>query len=157
MRGVPASFAPLTALIVLFGAMLPPIHKVVEAGIKHGPGDIRGRRGIVEDAWLEAAEGVGASEGSQGILFFPVRVVIQLLKIGQVFGQIPNLIMGVAEALYFGTEGLIPFLSDGEIDHWRKGLSGEEGVCLFAGEDSSRVGIFPRSERAQVIGAVVSL
>jgi hypothetical protein len=63
MRGVPASFAPLTLLIVLFGAMLPSVHKIVEASIKHGSWDIRGCRGIMEDAWLEVVEGIGTSKG----------------------------------------------------------------------------------------------
>jgi hypothetical protein len=62
-RGVPASFASLTSLIVLFRPVLPPVHKVVEAGVEHGPWDVQGHRGIVEDAWLEAVEGVGASKG----------------------------------------------------------------------------------------------
>jgi hypothetical protein len=61
--GVPVPFAPLAMFVVLLGAMLPPICKVVEAGIKHGLWDIRGRRGIMEDAWLEAAEGIGMSKG----------------------------------------------------------------------------------------------
>jgi hypothetical protein len=63
MHGVPTPFAPLAALVVLFGAMFPPVHKVVEASIEHSARDIWGRQGIVEDAWLEAAEGVSASEG----------------------------------------------------------------------------------------------
>jgi hypothetical protein len=63
-HGMPASLAPLASLVVLLGAMLPPIHKVVEAGVEHGPRDVRGHRGIVEDAWLEAAEGIGTGEGS---------------------------------------------------------------------------------------------
>jgi hypothetical protein len=61
--GVPVSFAPLAALMVLLGAMLPPVRKVIKAGIEHGPWDIRGRQGIVEDAWLETAEGIGVSKG----------------------------------------------------------------------------------------------
>jgi hypothetical protein len=38
--GVPTPFAPLTALVVLLGAVFPPVCKVVEAGVKHGPWDI---------------------------------------------------------------------------------------------------------------------
>jgi hypothetical protein len=64
MRGVPVSFAPLASLVVLLRAVLPPIRKVVEASVEHGSGDIRGHRGIMEDVWLEAAEGIGAGEGS---------------------------------------------------------------------------------------------
>jgi hypothetical protein len=60
---VPVPFAPLAALVILFGAVLPSVHKVIEAGIKHGLWDIRGHRGIMEDVWLEAAEGVGTSKG----------------------------------------------------------------------------------------------
>jgi hypothetical protein len=147
-------FAPLTALVVLLRAVLPPVRKVVEAGIKHGLRDIRGRRGIVEDAWLEVAESVSTSKGSQGVLFFPTRVVIELLEIGQVFGQVSDLIVGVAEALYFGAEGLVPFLPDSEINHRREGFPGEEGVCLFTSEDSSGIGVFPRSEGVQMTRAV---
>jgi hypothetical protein len=110
----------------------------------------------VEDAWFEAAESVSASEGSQGVLFFPTRVVIELLEIGQVFGQIPNLIVGVAEALHFGAEGLVPFLPDGKINHRREGFPGEEGVCLLTSEDSSRIGVLPHPEEAQMTGIVVS-
>jgi hypothetical protein len=151
------SFTPLTSFVILFGAVLPPIRKVVEAGIEHGSWDIRGRWGIMEDAWLEAVEGVGASKGPQGVLFFPACVVIQLLEIGQVFGQVSNLIMGIAKVLYFSAEGLISLLLNGKIDHWHEGLSGEEGVRLLAGEDPLGVGIFPCSERVQVAGAVASL
>jgi hypothetical protein len=141
-------FAPLAALIVLLRAVLPPVCKVVKAGVKHGLRDIQGHRGIVEDAWLEAAKGISTSEGSQGVLFFPACVVIQLLEIGQVFGQIPDLIVDAAEVLYLGVEGFIPFLLDGKIDHRRECFPGEEGVCLLAGEDSSRIGVFPRPEWA---------
>jgi hypothetical protein len=63
-RRVSAPFAPLTLFVVLFGAVLPPVSEVVEASIEHGLRDIRGHQGIMEDAWLEAAEGVGSSEGS---------------------------------------------------------------------------------------------
>jgi hypothetical protein len=63
-RRVSAPFAPLASFIVLFGAVLPPVSEVVEAGVEHSPRDIRGRWGIVQDVWLEAAEGVGSSEGS---------------------------------------------------------------------------------------------
>jgi hypothetical protein len=38
--GVSTPFAPLTVLIVLLRAVLPPVRKVVEAGIKHGSWDI---------------------------------------------------------------------------------------------------------------------
>jgi hypothetical protein len=63
-RRMPVSLAPLASFIVLLGAMLPSVRKVVEAGVEHGPRDIQGRQGIVEDAWLKAAEGVGTGEGS---------------------------------------------------------------------------------------------
>jgi hypothetical protein len=62
--GVPTPFAPLASLVILFGAVLPSVGEVVEAGVKHGSGDVRGCRGIVQDAWLEAAEGVGSCKGS---------------------------------------------------------------------------------------------
>jgi hypothetical protein len=156
MRGMPASLTPLTSLVILFGAVLPPIGKIVKAGVEHSSWDIRGRRGIMEDAWLKAAKGVGTSKGSQGVLLLPACVVIQFLEVGQVFGQVPDLVMGVAEALYFSTKGLVPFLLDGEIDHQCEGLSREEGVRLLAGEDPSRVGVFPRPERVRMIGTVAS-
>jgi hypothetical protein len=62
--GVPIPFAPLASFIILIGAMLPPIHKIVKAGIKHGPWDVQGCQGIMEDAWLEAVEGIGAGQGT---------------------------------------------------------------------------------------------
>jgi hypothetical protein len=37
---VPVLFAPLASFVVLVGAVLPPVHKVVEASIKHGPWDV---------------------------------------------------------------------------------------------------------------------
>jgi hypothetical protein len=147
-RGVSMPFAPLTVLVVLFRAMFPSIRKVVEAGIEHGLWDIRGRRGIMEDAWLEAVESISASKGSQGVLFFPARVIIEFLEVSQVFSQVSDLIVGFAEALYFGAEGLISFLLDGKIDHQREGFPGEESVCLLTSEDSSGVGVFPRSKGA---------
>jgi hypothetical protein len=61
---VPMPFAPLALFVVLFGAVLPPVSEIVKAGVEHGLRDIRGRWGIMEDAWLEVAEGVGSSEGS---------------------------------------------------------------------------------------------
>jgi hypothetical protein len=51
-RGVPIPLAPLAAFVVLVGAMLPPVHEVVKACIEHGPQDVRGRQGIMEDVWL---------------------------------------------------------------------------------------------------------
>jgi hypothetical protein len=61
---IPVPFAPLALFMILFRAMFPPVCEVVKAGIKHGPWDIQGRQGIVEDAWLKAAEGVGVSQGA---------------------------------------------------------------------------------------------
>jgi hypothetical protein len=62
--GVSTPFAPLASLVILFGAVLPSVSEVVEASVEHSARDIRGHWGIVEDAWLEAAEGVGSCEGS---------------------------------------------------------------------------------------------
>jgi hypothetical protein len=42
--------------------MLPPIHKIVKAGIEHSLQDIQGHRGIMEDAWLKAVEGVSVGQ-----------------------------------------------------------------------------------------------
>jgi hypothetical protein len=50
--------------MVLLGAMLPPIHEVVKAGIEHSPWDIRDCWGIMEDAWLKVAEGIGMYLGT---------------------------------------------------------------------------------------------
>jgi hypothetical protein len=145
---VPVPFAPLAALVVLLGAVFPSVHKVVEASVEHGSWDIRGRRGIMEDAWLEMVEGIGAGKGLQGVLFFPTCVVIQFLEVGQVFSQIPNLVVGVSEALYFGMEGFVSFLLDGEINHRSERCPREEAVRFFAGENSSRVGVLPCPEWA---------
>jgi hypothetical protein len=43
--------------------MLPAVCEVIEAGIEHSLRDVRGHRGIMEDAWLEAVEGVGTGKG----------------------------------------------------------------------------------------------
>jgi hypothetical protein len=59
---VSISFTPLTVYIALVGAVLPSIHEVIEVCIKHSPGDIQGCQGIVEDVWLEAAEGIGVDQ-----------------------------------------------------------------------------------------------
>jgi hypothetical protein len=55
-------------------------------------------------------------------------------------------IVGSAEALHFRAEGIVSFLLDGEVDHGREGLSWVEGIRFFACEDSSGVGVLPRSE-----------
>jgi hypothetical protein len=89
-------------------------------------------------------------------LLFPTRVIVQFLEVGQVFGQISDLIVGTVEVLHFRAEGLIPFLLDGKIDHQYESLPGKEGVRLLAGEDSSGVGVFSHSEGARVTGAVAS-
>jgi hypothetical protein len=75
-HGVPASLAPLASFVVLLGPVLPPIREVVKSGVEHGSWDVGSRQGIMEDAWLETAEGVGASKGSQGVLFFPSCVIV---------------------------------------------------------------------------------
>jgi hypothetical protein len=153
-HGVSAPFAPLAAFVVLFGAMFPPVSEVIEAGIEHGSRDIRGRRGIVKDVWLEAAEGIGPREGSQRVLLLPTCVVVQLLEVGQVLGQVSDVIVGPAEALHFRTKGIVSLLLDGEVDHGRKCFPREEGVCFFACENPSGVGVFSRSEGARMTGAV---
>jgi hypothetical protein len=63
-RGVSAPFAPLAPFVVLFRAMLPSVSEVVETGVEHGARDVRDCWGIVKDAWLEAAEGVGPCKSS---------------------------------------------------------------------------------------------
>jgi hypothetical protein len=85
-----------------------------------------------------------------------MRVIVQFLEVGQVFGQISDVIVGPAKALHFRTEGLVPFLLDGEVDHWCKRLPREEGVPLLARKDSSGVGVFSHSEGARVTGTVAS-
>jgi hypothetical protein len=111
----------------------------------------------MEDIWLEAMESISAGKGSQGVLFFPLRVIVQFLEIGQVFSQVPDPVMGIPEALYFGAEGFVSLLSDSEVDHQGKHHSREEGVCLFTGEDLSGVGVLPRPEWVQMTGTVASL
>jgi hypothetical protein len=83
-------------------------------------------------------------------------VVVQFLEIGQVFGQVSDVIVGPAKALHFCMKGLVSFLLDGEVDHRHKSLSRKEGVPLFAREDSSGVRVFSCSEGARVTGAVAS-
>jgi hypothetical protein len=78
------------------------------------------------------------------------------LEIGQVFGQVSDLVVGTAEVLHFSMESLVSFLSNGEIDHGHEGFSGEEGVHLLARKDSSRVGVFPRPKGMRVTRAIAS-
>jgi hypothetical protein len=144
----------LAAFIILFRAIFPPVGEVVEAGIEHSLRDVRGRRGIMEDAWLEAAEGVGPCEGSQGVLFLPTHIIIQFLEVGQIFGQVSDVIVGPAEALHFRAKGIVSFLLDGEVDHGCEGFPREEGICFLACEDPSGIRIFSRSEGARMTGAV---
>jgi hypothetical protein len=61
---VPIPLTLLALFMILFGAMLLPICKVVEAGIEHGLWDVRGHQGIVEDVWLKAAKGIGMGQGT---------------------------------------------------------------------------------------------
>jgi hypothetical protein len=75
-REVSVPFALLTRFMVLLGAMFLPICEVVEASIEYGLWDIQGRRGIMEDAWLEAAEGVDMDEGMQGIVLLLSCIVV---------------------------------------------------------------------------------
>jgi hypothetical protein len=63
-RGVSTPFTPLAPLVILFWAVFPPIGEVIEASVEHSAGNVRGRRGIVKDVWLEAAEGIGTRESS---------------------------------------------------------------------------------------------
>jgi hypothetical protein len=151
---MPVPFTPLTAFVILLGAVFPPIREVVKAGVKHGSRDIRGRRGIMKDAWLEAAEGIGLCEGSQGVLFLPARIIVEFLEISQVFGQVSNVIVGSLEALHFRAESIVSFLLDGEVDHGCEGLSRVEGIRFFACKDSSGVGVLPRPEGTRMIEAV---
>jgi hypothetical protein len=144
---VPVPLTPLASFVVLFRAVLLPVGEVVEAGIEHGSRDIRGRRGIVEDAWLEAAEGVGPRKGSERVLFLPTRIVIQFLEIGQVLSQISDMIVGPAEALHFRTKGVVSLL-DSEVNHGRESFPREEGIRFLTCEDPSGIRVFSRSEGA---------
>jgi hypothetical protein len=52
MHGVPTPATPQAVYVASIRAGLLAICEVIEAGIEHGPRNIRGCRGIVEDAWL---------------------------------------------------------------------------------------------------------
>jgi hypothetical protein len=60
--GVSVLAAPQAVDIAFIGAVLPPIHEVIKTGVKHG--DVQGCRGIMEDVWLEVAEGIGMGQGA---------------------------------------------------------------------------------------------
>jgi hypothetical protein len=96
------SLAPEAMLIVLVGAVFPPVCEVVKPCIKHSSGDIQGHRGIMEDAWLESVEGVGMGQCAQGVVLLPSSAIVQFLEIGQVLGQVSDPVVHVLEVLYFG-------------------------------------------------------
>jgi hypothetical protein len=152
---VPVPLTPLAVLVILLRAVLPSVCEVVEAGVEHGLWNVQGCQGIVEDAWLKAAEGIGMGKGPQGVLFLPLCVVVQFLEIGQVLGQVSDSVVGTSEALYFSTKGFVSLLSDGEVDHWGECCSQEKGICLFTGEDSLGIWVFSCPEWVRVTGAVV--
>jgi hypothetical protein len=102
MHDMPSLSTPEAMLVILVGAVLPPIHEVVEPCIEHSPGNVQGCWGIVKDVWLESVEGVSMSQGVQGVILLPLGVVIQFLEIGQVLGQVSDPVMCVLKALYFG-------------------------------------------------------
>jgi hypothetical protein len=57
----------------------------------------------MEDAWLELVEGVSAGQGVQRVVLLLPSIIVQLLEVGQVFGQVSDSIMDVSEALHFGS------------------------------------------------------
>jgi hypothetical protein len=93
----------------------------------------------MEDVWLESVEGICVDQSMQGVVLFPLSVIIQFLEVGEVFSQVSNSFMYVSEALYFSVQGLILLLPDSEIDHGDEHLPREEGISLFACEDLARV------------------
>jgi hypothetical protein len=148
---VSAPATPEAMCIIFIGAVLLPIHEVIEPCIKHGLGNVQGHRGIMKDAWLKAAEGISAGQCMQRVVLLPLGVMILLLEIGQLLCHVSNSIVCASEALYFRTEGFIMLLVDGKVNHRSEGLPWIEHVRLLLGEDPSQVQVFSCPERAQML------
>jgi hypothetical protein len=61
---VAMSLAPEAVRVIFVGPVLPPVCEVVEPHVEYGLGNICSCWGIVEDTWLEAAEGIGSGQGA---------------------------------------------------------------------------------------------
>jgi hypothetical protein len=143
VAGLPA---PLAVCIIFIGAMFPSICEVIEPSIEYSLGDVCHCWGIVEDPWLKVVEGVGSSQGVQGVVLFPPGVMVQLLEVGQILSQVCDPFMHTLEALYFSVKGLILFPLDGKVNHGGECFCGEEGISLLLCEDPAGVWIFPCPE-----------
>jgi hypothetical protein len=64
VHGVSILIALEVVHIVLIGAVLLPICKVIKPGVEHGSENIRGYWGIVKDVWLKMVEGIGMGQGA---------------------------------------------------------------------------------------------
>jgi hypothetical protein len=126
---------PVAVCVVFIGAMLPPIHEVIEPCIEYSLGDIYHCWDIVEDMWLKVVESIGSGQGMQGVILLPLSVIILFLNIGQLLGQVSDPVVHALEALYFSTKGFIPFLLDSKVDHGSECLCGVEGVSFLLSED----------------------
>jgi hypothetical protein len=153
MAGLPA---PEAVHVVFIRAMLPPICEVVEPHVKYCLRNICHCWGVMEDAWLKAMEGIGSSQGVQGVVFLPPDIIILFLDLSQLLGQVSNFVMCVPEALYLGVEGFIPFLLDGEVDHRGEHLCRVEGISFLLHENPSRVWVFSCSEWTRVLKAITT-
>ncbi len=93
------SCAPFAVGVFVFWTILPSISEVCDACIEHGAGDIGGYGGVVEDTWLELSISIGASQRSEGVVFFPSHIPVELFEFCQIFRKVGHLLICVAESL----------------------------------------------------------
>src|SRR5258707_413339 len=109
---------PLTVGVFIFWAIFAPIGEVCDACIEYHAGDVRGYGSIVENPWFELLIGIGTSQHSEGVVFFPSHIPVEPLEFGQVFCKVGHLLMCPAELLDFSLQRGVPFAVKGEVDHW---------------------------------------
>ncbi len=138
---VSCACTPVTVSVLVIWTILPPVGEVGDSCIEYGTGDVGRNGGIMEDTWFESSVCIGATQRVEGVILFPSRIPIEPLKLGQIFGEVCHLLMGVTEALDFSSQRSIPFSVEGKVDHGREGLIRVEGVGLLSCEYSVRVGV----------------
>jgi hypothetical protein len=143
--------------VVFIRAVLPPICEVIKPCVKYCLRDICHCWGVMEDARLEAMEGIGSSQGVQGVVFLPPGIIILFLDLSQLLGQVSDSVVCTPEALYLSAESFVLFLLDGEVDHRGECLCGVEGISFLLRENPSGVRVFSHSEWTQVLKAITTL
>jgi len=89
--------------VFVIGAVFPPVGEVSNSCVEYSGRNVRGERGIVEDARFKSLVHVGMSQGAEGVILVPPSVPIEPLELCQVFGEVGHFLVGVAEALDFSS------------------------------------------------------